>query len=104
ATTPAPSPSPRRRGFLVAQFREPLLQLDRVPSHPFPQDDGTRPDPAGVGAEAEAPGPAPWPRPSRRPAWKKWAAIALGCCGLLGQGERCHVDPRLHSPGTTLAT
>lgn len=30
------------------------------------------------------------------------ACVALACLSLLGQGERCRVDPRFHSPSATL--
>jgi hypothetical protein len=30
--------------------------------------------------------------------------LALACAFLLGQGERCQVDPRFESPGSTLRT
>jgi len=31
-------------------------------------------------------------------------ALAVSCGGLLGQGERCHVDPRFGTPSATLTT
>ncbi len=33
---------------------------------------------------------------------REWLALALVCSSLLGLGERCRVDPRLTSPGSTL--
>jgi hypothetical protein len=33
-----------------------------------------------------------------------WLVLALGAFSLLGQGERCRVDPRFISPSATLAT
>jgi hypothetical protein len=46
----------------------------------------------------------PEPVRRRRPLWRSWAVLSLTCWGLLGQGERCEVDPRFGTPGATLAT
>jgi len=40
----------------------------------------------------------------RRRRASEWLALSLACLSLLGQGERCRIDPRLCSPGETLRT
>ncbi|TMQ48242.1 MAG: hypothetical protein E6K73_12430 [Candidatus Eisenbacteria bacterium] len=40
----------------------------------------------------------------RRRRASEWVALSLACLSLLGQGERCRIDPRLSSPGETLKT
>ena len=65
---------------------------------------GTPSAPAGSAAEAsrsddpESPAVAP----PRRIGWRRELLAILACCSLLGQGERCHVDPRYRAPITTL--
>ena len=40
----------------------------------------------------------------RRRRASEWLALSVACLSLLGQGERCRIDPRLCSPGETLRT
>src|SRR5436309_4503554 len=90
-----------------ATARRDLLQLDRVPPFcllPAPHS-GTADSPSGVDTNgggmdarsAERSDP-------RRVATRLWVVLALACLGLLGQGERFHVDARFRSPKATLLT
>ena len=40
----------------------------------------------------------------RAASWKVGFLLALGAVSLIGQGERCHVDPQLRSPGSSIAS
>jgi len=44
------------------------------------------------------------PVPRRRRGLREWAVLSLTCWSLLGQGERCEVDPRFSTPAATLTT
>ncbi len=87
------------------------MQLDRVPpprqalpALPGPDVPGTDPLPGGVcpddrcGGDGQTLTP-----PCRIRAWQ-WALLAFSAFALLGQGERCRVDPRFGTPSATLVT
>jgi hypothetical protein len=68
---------------------------------------GTRAGPAGVdtGSSLGGDGDSAAGRPVRsRVGGRTWVLVAVVTLSLLGQGERCRVDPRFASPGATLAT
>ena len=63
-------------------------------------DTGIHPAPGGVEHfEAQTPGLAA----RSAAAWKTWLLLALGAVSLVGQGERCQVDPQLRAPGSAIA-
>jgi hypothetical protein len=39
-----------------------------------------------------------------RRSWRGLLVVALACSSLLGQGERCRLDPRFATPSATLST
>lgn len=67
--------------------------LAAAPGRPLP-DSGLQAIPSGV-ANAE-------PAPRRR--GRRWGWTVLAALALLGQGERCQVDPRFATPSATLRT
>jgi hypothetical protein len=89
------------------------VRLDRVPPRPdsvaaspaVPDIRGTEEPVGGVlpvdlsGGEAERPVPV-----GRRVRVRTLALVALAVYALLGQGERCQVDPRFRTPSAVLAT
>jgi hypothetical protein len=89
------------------------MQLDRVP----PRRDafapleasgtdlpGTRVPPEGVCPDDRSEGDGGTQAPPRRIRAWQFAVVALAAFALLGQGERCQVDPRFGTPSATLAT
>lgn len=68
----------------------------RLPASPggCAEDLGTAETPFGVWSRAE---------PARPPRRRTWLAVAFLAWSLLGSGERCGVNLRLVSPGSTLA-
>jgi len=83
------------------------VQLDRVPP-PRPvrqQESGTVAPPVGVGMAACPSPDSPSPSPPLAPAGPlSCALVLLMCVALLGQGQRCIIDPRFNSPIATLRT
>ena len=92
------------------------MQLDRVPPRvpepglalvadeaagDFP---GTGAPPVGVTPDDRSGGNGGAALPQRRIGARHLALVALAAFALLGQGERCRVDPRFRSPSATLAT
>ena len=63
---------------------------------------GTPPPPSGVGASSESSNAKPTPR--GRAGLRHLLMLLLASFTLLGQGERCQVDPRFASPSATLLT
>jgi hypothetical protein len=96
------------------------MQLDRVPpprdaaaplETPGPNVPGTDAPPPGVcpddrcGGDGDGPaqGAGAQVPPHRVRAWQL-VMVGLAAFALLGQGERCQVDPRFGSPSATLST
>ncbi len=46
----------------------------------------------------------PEPRSRGRAGWRSWTLAVLASLTLMGQGERCLVDPRFTTPSATLTT
>ena len=67
-----------------------------LPPH-LPEHSGTPPHAPGVEASIA-------PLPRRRLPFRLVAMVILASLTLLGQGERCQVDPRFASPSATLLT
>lgn len=89
------------------------MQLDRVPprrgaSCPLaasgPDIPGTGVPPEGVYRDDRSGGNGGDPAPSRRIRTWQFAVLGLAAFALLGQGERCQVDPRFGTPSATLTT
>lgn len=82
------------------------MQLDRVPlSRPVAQESGTPAPPDGVGTVACANIQSPSsPEPRERVRALSWMMLLVLCFAVLGQGQRCDVDPRFGSPASTLLT
>jgi hypothetical protein len=90
------------------------MQLDRVPPPAFasgPADppvgsafSGTSTGPFGVSSFDRSGGNGGTASPQRRLRTRHYALVGLAVFALLGQGERCRVDPRFDSPSATLAT
>ena len=90
------------------------MQLDRVPSHPAapglspaagrPEYSGTELTPPGVSSGDRSRGDGGAVVPHRRIRARHLALVGLAAFALLGQGERCLVDPRFSTPSRTLAT
>jgi len=76
---------------------EPKASTPPAPTNP-PTGDPT----SGVEAE-DLRGEGVAPR-SRLASARRWVGLAFTSLVLLGQGERCHVDPRFVSPSATLRT
>jgi len=82
------------------------VQLDRVPlSRSILQETGTPAPPGGVGtlacASDETPSRA---EPAEQVSGLSGLMVVCLCFALLGQGQRCDVDPRFASPTATLQT
>jgi len=88
------------------------MQLDRVPlRQPAPaaspaggEIPGTGHPPGGVSRDDRSGGNGETAVPRRRIRARHLALVGLATFTLLGQGERCQVDPRFGSPSATLAT
>lgn len=83
------------------------MQLDRVPpARPVPEEEsGTAAPPVGVGMAACPSPDSPFPPPPLAPAGAlSYVLVLLLCVALLGQGQRCTIDPRFSSPIATLRT
>ena len=69
------------------------------------QDSGTTGAPVGVDpAACPCPVPTSSPPPAPRARPRSWLLLLVLCLGVLGQGERCEIDPRFASPTATLRT
>ena len=82
------------------------MQLDRVPPvRENSQESGTPAPPDGVGSDAcSSAEPASSAPPGERAGALSWLLLLMLCFSVLGQGERFAVDPRFHSPSSTLQT
>ncbi len=89
------------------------MQLDRVPPRRIApgspvaagtDDPGTIPIPVGVCPLDRIEGDGAGETPPRRVHVRQGLLIGLLAFALLGQGERCQVDPRFGTPSATLAT
>ncbi len=88
------------------------MQLDRVPprlhgpvwSPPALEDSGTGAPDSGVCSDGRSGGDGQAGAPRHRIRIRHRALVGLAVFALLGQGERCVVDPRFGSPSATLAT
>ena len=84
---------------LISVSPRPLALL---PPH-LPEHSGTPSLDPGVQA-SRAPEPFETLTPRRRIPFRLALMVILACVTLLGQGERCQVDPRFSSPSATLLT
>jgi len=88
--------------------RKTSLQLDRIPPRVLvPQIHGTSASPVGV--DTVGPLSSTFSRPAGvsvvgSVGVLRWIAVLALFFSLLGQGERCEIDPRFGSPGATIAT
>ena len=90
------------------------MQLDRVPlrhrdeapaaATGEPQFPGTQAPPGGVCGGDRSGGNGEAGASGRRTRARHRALVGLAALALLGQGERCVVDPRFSTPSATLAT
>ena len=82
------------------------MQLDRVPfPRSTPQETGTPAPPGGVGRVACSSDDFPSSlAPTKRVSALSCLMLLILCFAVLGQGQRCEVDPRFGSPGATLLT
>jgi len=82
------------------------VQLDRVPlSRSIPEESGTPAPPGGVGNLACTSDVVPSSaEPRERVRALSWLMLLWLCFAVLGQGQRCVVDPRFASPVSTLRT
>jgi len=93
---------------------EPALQLDRVPPRTTPPGtppaggtselSGTALTPPGVSPDDRSRGDGEAAIPHKRIRARHLALVGIAAFALLGQGERCLVDPRFSTPSRTLAT
>jgi hypothetical protein len=82
------------------------VQLDRVPlPRPVSQETGTPTPPGGVGSVACANDEVlSSATPRERVSALSWLLVLTLCFSVLGQGQRCEMDPRFGSPVSTLRT